>query len=164
MYDRRHMNIFYCSCELCMALKDISVALRMALALTPQQWKGEESVVAEYPLSLCVAALTLFSLSFHARLSPHTDYLISLPAVPCRIILDLSNSSNDLLRVYRHQHVCFFYSVKAKIVRLALHFLFCVSVGVTETSASRFEKLKMWLRLQKVQTSGSFSKCFWRRN
>lgn len=30
------MNLFYCSCELCMTQKDISVPLRRALTLTPQ--------------------------------------------------------------------------------------------------------------------------------
>lgn len=106
---------FYCSCELCMTLKDISVALRRSLKLTPQHLpalllKGcrerERETLAGVihrgqwhnmlwvsTVAVCVCLLSLFPCVF---VSTHL-IITSLPAASCRI---------NLLCLYRHQHVC----------------------------------------------------------
>lgn len=145
-----------------MTLKDISVALRRALTLTPQHspvfcrkggerrrlvWStgdGHGRISSEFPLLLRAAAVSL------SRSSLAVSNVCSSPrlSAPCCVMQDhpgtqkkkptatLSASAGISMFVFRY--------VKAKIVRLALHFLH--HVGVTQTPASQCESLKMWLR------------------
>lgn len=129
---------FYCLCELCMTLKDISVPLRRALTLTLQHSQCSAERVergvgrCDLPglwqsiLWVSTVALTLFSHCLHVSLSTHTNipYLSACCIMQDHSITQQQHWPSPLFTGISKIAFC---DVKAKIVRRCTFFTTSVS-------------------------------------